>query len=392
MWRILLVCPTRATMTQMTTLCQENLPICPTTELAEYPPRNHLAEIIEQKGINIVFLDAVANREWAMNVIGDIQSLNPKLPVVTLLAESDSDFLLRCLRQGASEFLMRPFSEQQLTPVLERLARQQRGLRSDVNEAKVYCVMPAKGACGASTLAVSLAYQWKRLGAKKILLADLDPLTGTLSFQLKVKSSYSFMDALQRAGTLDMDIWKGLVYNSGGVDVLLAPEKPVHGIDELQDATGILDFARINYEVVVIDSNGPYGRWNLTLAQQCDELLLVTTNELPALQATQRTLAYLDRNKVERSKTRIIVNRYNKDVGVTKEVIETALHNEVYHLVPSEYETVQNSLVEGKPIAASSAVGRSLTALADRLSGREAPSEVEKPSGFGGLLSLFGKR
>ena len=52
--------------------------------------------------------------------------------------------------------------------------------------------MPAKGACGATTIACNLAFQWKRLGAKKILLADLDPLTGTLSFLLKIKSIYSF--------------------------------------------------------------------------------------------------------------------------------------------------------------------------------------------------------
>ena len=50
--------------------------------------------------------------------------------------------------------------------------------------------MPAKGAAGATTIACNLAYQCKRLGASKILLADLDPLTGTVSFVLKLKSTY----------------------------------------------------------------------------------------------------------------------------------------------------------------------------------------------------------
>ena len=70
--------------------------------------------------------------------------------------------------------------------------------------------MPAKGGCGASTIASNLAYQMKR-GDKRILLADLDPLAGTLSFLLKIKSNYSFMDALARSHDIDADLWKAVV-------------------------------------------------------------------------------------------------------------------------------------------------------------------------------------
>jgi len=64
--------------------------------------------------------------------------------------------------------------------------------------------MPAKGACGATTVATNLAFQWKRLGKKRVLLADLDPLGGTVfSFLLKVKCAYSFVDVLHRSSNLD---------------------------------------------------------------------------------------------------------------------------------------------------------------------------------------------
>ena len=85
-------------------------------------------------------------------------------------------------------------------------------------------VMPAKGACGASTIACNLAFQWKRHGAKRVLLADLDPLTGTMSFLLKIKSIYSFVDVLMRGGELDHDLWNSMVTHVQGIDVLLAPE------------------------------------------------------------------------------------------------------------------------------------------------------------------------
>ncbi len=176
--------------------------------------------------------------------------------------------------------------------------------------------MPAKGACGATTIACNLAFQWKRLGAKKVLLADLDPLAGTTSFLLKIKSIYSFLDTLQRSHELDSDLWGAMVTNVLGVDVLLAPELMVEGTQDLHDPSPILEYARHAYDVVVIDTGSVYGEWNLNTARAASELLLVTTNELPALQAAQRALSYLDTNRIGRWKIRLLVNRYHRDVGI----------------------------------------------------------------------------
>ncbi len=200
------------------------------------------------------------------------------------------------------------------------------------------------------------------------------------------------MDALTREG-LDEEIWKGLVFPINGVDVLLSPEQPVHGIDESHDPGPLVEFARQSYDTVLLDAGGVYGRWSSTLAHQCDELLLVTTNELSSLQATQRSLAYLERARVDRSKVRIVVNRFNRDFGLNRDVIEAALHADVLEVIPSDYESVQKALVDGKPIAPASPVGKSLVSLASALSGKEAVEPVAaKTSGLGSLLgSLFGK-
>ena len=219
--------------------------------------------------------------------------------------------------------------------------------------------MPAKGACGATTIACNLAFQWKRHGQQKVLLADLDPLTGTISFLLKIKSIYSFLDALQRAHELDADLWNAMVTNVNGVDVLLAPELMVEGAQDLRDPSPILEYARHDYDVVVIDAGGVYGEWNLNTARLANELLLVTTNELPALQAAQRALSYLDTNRIGRWKIRLMVNRYHRDVGLSREVIGTALHTEVFDILPSDYEAVQKSLMEGKPAPSNTTFGKS---------------------------------
>ena len=300
---------------------------------------------------HLVFLDVASDREQALQLLGEMSRLGPAVQVIALLAGNDPDLILRCLRAGAVDFLIQPFTAR---PARGGAEPSWRGCSpaaeaAGKEPAKIFAVMPAKGACGATTIACNLAFQWKRLGAKRILLADLDPLTGTLSFLLKIKSIYSFLDVLQRSHELDTDLWNAMVTPVNGVDVLLAPELMVEGTQDLRDPAPILEYARHAYDVVVIDTGGVYGEWNLNQARLANELLLVTTNELPALQAAQRALSYLDTNRIGRWKMRLVVNRYHRDVGLSREVIGTALHTEVFDILPSDYEAVQKSLMEGKP-------------------------------------------
>ena len=172
-----------------------------------------------------------------------------------------------------------------------------------------------------------------------------------------------------------------------GVDVLLAPEMMPDNPQEPKDPTPILDFARHFYDVIILDAASVYGDWNLTQARQANELLLVTTNELPSLQAAQRALSYLDANRIGRWKIRLLVNRYHRDVGLNREVIGTALHTEVFESVPSDYEAVQKSLMEGKPVPSATPFGKSLAQLAEKLGGRAEATKMA--SGLSSILGLF---
>jgi pilus assembly protein CpaE len=375
---------------ELSPLIAIHLPGVASIHVRNYPSPRDLGGAMGGGTMHLCFLDVVSDPEQALQLLGEMSRLGPSVQVIALLSGNDPDAMLRCLRAGASDFLIRPFTSEQMEGVLAKLARTQSSEGGGKEPAKIFVVMPAKGACGASTIACNLAFQWKRHGAKRILLADLDPLTGTLSFLLKIKSSYSFVDVLTRAYELDHDLWASMVTQVQGIDVLLAPEVLVDGANDLHDPSPILDYARHNYDVVIIDAGGVYGEWNLNQARMANELLLVTTNELPALQAAQRALSYLDANRIGRWKIRLIVNRYLRDVGLSREVIATALHTEVYDIFPSDYEAVQKSLMEGKPAPPSTTFGKSIMQLADKLGGRT-ESTKKKSSTLGGLLGLFTK-
>lgn len=391
-WKILLICPDPELRAGLAPLLAEWLPFSPVLTLEEYPTRAVLEDIFGGQGANLCFVDATSRPEWALALLSDLVLLAPKLPVVALHASNEPELILKSLRQGATEFLCAPLTEDQFCTVMERVvaAHRARGGAS----ARLICFMPAKGACGASTLAHNVALQWKKITQSRIALADLDPLAGTLAFLTKVKQTYSFLDALTRTSELDEDIWKGLVSTKGGVDILTAPEQPAHGIDGETHPAALLDFMRSIYDVVILDSGGPYGDWNISLALLCDELILVTTNELPALHAAQRALSHLDRHRVDPGKIRLVLNRFRKDTGLQKELVEAALQMELFHVVPECREEVQQAVVEGKLVPASCPAGKAFLQITEKLAGKsadEAETTVKSGGALSGILSLFRK-
>jgi pilus assembly protein CpaE len=388
-WKHLIICPNRTLFHGLTAILAEVTPGSTFTDLKAYPTRRSLSEAVNSEQPNLAFLDVGTSWDSAVALMSELNSVKASMPVVAISASTDPDLILRSLRQGASEFLFQPFALDQVGAALDRLARIKLAANIDSSElGKVYCIMPGKGACGATTLACNLAFQLQRLNpAKKVLLADLDPTTGTLSFLLKLKSSYSFVDALTHSSQMDEDLWKALVINQQGVDVILSPDTPVEVV-QVHEAAAMIQYSRENYGAVILDAANPYGRWAEEVAKLCDELLLVTTNELPALHSTQRAIAHLERIGIERSKIKLVVNRFNADLGLDRDAIQTALSLDVFQVLPNDADTIQKSLLEGKPVVSSTALGKLLVNMAERLGGSEKAAKQRKPL-LSGIFSLF---
>ncbi len=387
----MLVSPARTVLDEVLPLVQHSLPSASITEVARYPEVSDLPRLFGSQPPHLLLLDVLSAREQALGLMSDLSKISRDTVLIALLADNDPQVMLRALRQGAAELVVRPFSNQGFEAAISKLLRTiSKDKLSPSHSARIICVMPAKGACGATTVASNLAFHAKRAGGDRVLLADLDPLTGTVSFLLKVKSNYSFVDVLAHSDSLDSDLWKAMIVQRQGVDVLLSPETLFEFANDLRDAGPVVNFARANYDVVVLDAPGVYGEWNLSQARAADEVVLVTTNELPALQATQRALTYLDTHRIGRFKIKVVVNRYDKDVGLSRDVIGTALQTDIYHVIPSDYESVQKSLLEGKPVPPATSLGKSFTQIGDRLTGKK-KEPAKSGSSLSSLLSLFSR-
>jgi Flp pilus assembly CpaE family ATPase len=141
-----------------------------------------------------------------------------------------------------------------------RCAASSRGWRAPVsNPARhapgaVYCVVPGKPGCGASTLAAHLAIQLRRDGANPVLLVDGDYLTASIAFMLKLKPEFHLEDVLRDWARMDDDVWSRLTVPAFGLDVLAAPEDPTTRTEVSRQFAGELcAFWRERYEAVVLD-------------------------------------------------------------------------------------------------------------------------------------------
>jgi pilus assembly protein CpaE len=385
-WKPLLICPHAELSRKLSAVWHATAQPEAMVESPRYVDGQGLQDLIAGHSITVCFLDVGTDRELALGLVRAVS--NTGIPVVALHTANDPDLILSCLRQGAAEFLHAPFSLETFRLSLDRLAKRAHSIKTQGRSGgEVYGFMRGKAGCGSTTVACSLAFQLHALTSQKVLLADLDPLTGTMAFLLKLNSSYSFVHALTNSSRLDEPLWRGMVSSCRGVDVLLSPEIPADLVYEPQDVSAMVTYWRQLYEFNILDIPGPHDEWGLSLARSCDELLLVTTNELPAVHATQITLARLEFYGVSRSKIKLIVNRYNTDIGLSSEAIETALELKVFQHVPSDFENVQKAMMEGKSVPFGTKVGKSIAELAENLTGRR--KTPKKHSLFGGLFSVF---
>ena len=338
----------------------------------EYPRPGAVAALAARHSCNLCLIDVASDQERALPAIADASLA---LPVVAVIPRNDADVILRALRRGACEFLPE-ISAEQVRSLFERLDHT-RTPAPDAAKGKVFCLVPGKPGCGASTLAVHLAVAARTAGDSRTLLVDADIMTGSIGFLLKLKSEYHLGDVLRDWKRMDEDLWSRLVAPFEGVDVLLASDDSSARVNvEPPIAAELVAFWRKRYDAVVIDTPDARAAAGSGFGTLADDLLLVTTNELAALHATRRAIAFLQQNVSDRGRLRLILNRYNPATGLKRQDVTTALQVEPFATLTNDYDLLQAAILDGKPAPASSRFGTSIHSLAQLLRG--APTAGKK--------------
>ncbi len=309
--------------------------------------------------------------------------------VVVVAARKDSDLILLSMRAGAREFVVQGDADD-----LRRAIRAQSRTVDASGLGQVITLFPAKGGVGATAVATNLAGALQALG-QKVLLLDLDLHLGDVLSFLDLPATYSITDVLANMKRLDHDLLDtSVMKHHSGVRVLCQSGK-VEEAEQIrgQDVAALIEFLRRHYDKIVIDGVRGFDEISLAAMDASHHVLMILTQDVPAVRNTQRCLDLFRRLGYEGDRVMLILNRYQKGSKITSEVIADALGVVPSHLLANDFPAVIGAINRGhllSEVAPRSKLTRDIEALAPRLLGEEAVGGT--PLGGGFLSRLFAGR
>ncbi|MBM3744360.1 MAG: MinD/ParA family protein [Acidobacteria bacterium] len=339
-------------------------------DLKTYPPQQILEMRLRQLQPDVVLLDLATELAAAENLIRLIAQVQPDTQVVGLHRRNDSEAILRSLRVGASEFLYAPFDPAVQAEAVGRLRRLRRFESPAERElGKVVVFASAKPGSGASTLAAQIALALGRITDKRVLLADLDLVGGSLGFYLRVDSEGSLLDALEDHCGAASPNWCSLVAQAHGLDVLTAPDMPNGEQPEPSRLHDLLEGARRTYGWIILDLPAIFHRTSLLAWSESDDAFLVATPELPSLHLARKAVNLLSQIGFPRERYRVLINRSSRRDELRNSDMEKIFNVPVHASVPDDYLALDRVVTMGQALNGDSELGRAVEDVARRLAG-----------------------
>jgi pilus assembly protein CpaE len=365
------IIPDRALASQLAASLERTRSFQIVSEFNSYPSHQALEIRVRQIKPDVILLDLASDLDQACELIRCVTSFNLETHVVGLHVCNDSDAILRSLRSGASEFLYAPFDVQTQNDAVARLRRLlQPGPAAESEPGNIIAFSSAKPGSGASTLAAQTAFALRRTTSKRVLLADFDLMGGMIGFYLKLTNTKSLLDLLPLAERLDDGAWASAVAVADGVDILAAPETPYAGPVDAARLHAVMEYARMNYDWVVIDLPVVFQRLSLMTISESDRAFLVSTPELPSLHLARKAVNLLDQLGFPKERFQILMNRINRRDEIGGSDIERLFNCAIDARIPNDYFSLHRAVTLGQPVDAHCELGKAMESLAGRLSGR----------------------
>jgi pilus assembly protein CpaE len=334
----------------------------------------------------LVQLDRALRRDRPTEVIGTAPSQDPEL-------------MLRAMRAGIQEFLVRPIVAADLASAMDRITRR---TSAGASLGTVIACYSAKGGVGVSSVAANLATALATVQAKaRVAVADFVVPNGEQRLLFNAGVAYDIADVAGKADRLDVEMLNSVLAPvRDGVWLLASSERPE--ADDAIDAavvTAVLQHLRSSYTYTVVDCEHQLNDRTLAALDAADRIVYVTQLNVSALRGAQRALNLFRRLGYSAEKLCVVVNRYQSGDVLSVSEATSVLKTEVYFRIPNDYKTMSEALTRGIPVSqveGSAKITQAFDQLARKLSGRgegTAPSARAAQNGSrSGLRSIFSRK
>jgi pilus assembly protein CpaE len=264
--------------------------------------------------------------------------------VIVVSPTKDPELILRAMRAGAREFVLESDHEE-----LKLAVRSQSQVTEQpTGNGSIITIFGAKGGVGATTIASNLAGALQTAGSR-VCIIDLDFHLGDVLSFMDVSGNYSITDVLQNMGRLDRELLESsMMRHSSGVNVLAQSGK----MEEAEHIKGtdignLLTFLRKHYDYVLLDGVKGFDEISLAALDASTHVLMILTQDVPAVRNGQRCLELFTRLGYDQSKVKLVLNRYQKSSKITLEVVADTLKVPVSHAISNDFVSVIDAINRG---------------------------------------------
>jgi pilus assembly protein CpaE len=313
---------------------------------------------VERADVLLVDIDANDDRE--LRQLGRIVEQRRGGTAILVTAQDLSAQGVRGLiRQGVDDFIPQPFELPDMRDAIATARAKLQRARANRKSGQVISVTRAKGGMGASTLAAHLALalcekRHRRDPEKQVALLDLDLQFGDLALMLDLEPNGEMVEIIRDPTRLDGALLRAsMTHHKSGLFVLPAPGEfvPLNALPAAA-AIKLIELAREEFDVVVVDLPLAVPQWLEAVLQHTDQLFVVSQLNVAAIRQTRRLLDFLKEEGHYDLPVSVVLNRYVwrfAERGRLKQAIR-ALGQPIDHYVPEDAALALEAINRGTPL------------------------------------------
>jgi pilus assembly protein CpaE len=350
-------------------------------------------QLISLGHIDVVFVAVDGLSDAALAQLDRGVRLASRTEVIGTAERAEPEVMLRAMRAGIQEFLVRPVNAAELTAALDRVGRRHAPAVSGL----VFACYGTKGGIGVSSVAANLGSALASAG-HRVAIMDLVLPNGEQRLQFNASAPYDIRDLASKPDRMDQELLNSVLSPiRDGLWLLASSEDPE--VDDIVDAgvtNSILQQLRTSFHYTVVDCARQLDDRTLAVLDSADRIVVITQLNVAALRSTQRALSIFRRLGYPEEKLNVVVNRYQSGEVISLSDATDVLKAPVFFKLPNDYKVMAEAITRGVPAAqidAGSRIATAFSTLAANLtgsSGRNGTSRNGKPAG--GLRGLFTRK
>jgi len=339
--------------------------------------------------INMPGMDGITATEQLMTQV-------PGSAVIMMSVQGEADYLRRSMLAGAREFLVKPFSSDELVSSIRQVNQREKEKGSRVVErpagssaagsgepGRIVTVFSPKGGVGRTTVAVNLAVAAASELGKRVVLVDGSFQFGDVGVLLNLNpKNKSIADLIPEMEADPEFIDQVIVTHSSGLRVLLAPPSPeMAELITVAALRRVLERLRDTHDLVVVDSWPWFHDTTLGLLDVSDDILALLTLEITNIKNIRLFLEVADQLGYPSGKIKLVLNRADSALGIRVSDVEHSIGRHIDETIVSDGRSVVYALNRGVPFITSNReaqVSQDILRLARSLTGEGVRPVVEK--------------